>query len=349
MPRRSKGPRLYWRKSKGNKKAVYVIRDGQHEYSTGTVDREQAEAELRLYLIRKVQGPQSAVHTDVTVSQVLTIYGEGPALEAADPARIGYAIDALDAWWGDLPVKEVSIDRCKAYATQRDRAPGTVRRELGCLIAAINYAMPAGMARPKTWMPPRPAARDRWLTRDEAARLIRTARQNADTRHLVPFILIGLYTGSRKTDILSLKFHEHAAGGYVDVERGILYRKKKDARRTRKSAPTVRIPSRLLAHLRRWHRQNSSGWVVEFRGQGIADIKTAWGRLRKEAALPDVTRHTLRHTAITWAMHAAMPMWEASGFFGVSLETMERDYAHQHPEYQAGALDAANRGGRPPQ
>ena len=346
MPRRAKGTRLYFRKAKGKRRAVYVIRDGQREYSTGTVDREQAEAELRLYLIRKEHGPGMTDPAQMTVAQALTLYGEGPAVEAADPARIGYAIDALDPWWADLPATEITEATCRAYARERDAAVSTVRRELGCLRAAINYALPPGMTKPKIRMPERPPARDVWLTRSEAARLIRAARRHPETRHLARFILVGLYTGSRKTVILGLKFRKHAGGGYVDTSRGMLYRKAENARVTRKKAPTVRLPSKLLSHLRRWEKNSSSGWVVEFRGAGVACVKNAWDTVRNEAELPQVTRHTLRHTAITWAMQAGMDMWQATGFFGVSMDTLERDYAHHHPDFQKDALEAANRGGR---
>ena len=124
----------------------------------------------------------------------------------------------------------------------------------------------------------------------------------------------------------------------------MLYRKADGARETRKKAPKIRIPSRLLAHLRRWEKTSKSGWVVEFRGCGVACVKNAWETVRVEAKLPLVTRHTLRHTAITWAMQAGVDKWQACGFFGVSMETLDR--AHHHPDYQQDALEAANRGGR---
>ena len=43
MPRKAKGPRLYFRKAKAPRKAFYVIRDGKHEFSTGTDDCGAAE------------------------------------------------------------------------------------------------------------------------------------------------------------------------------------------------------------------------------------------------------------------------------------------------------------------
>lgn len=346
MPRRPKGPRLYFRKAKGTRKAVYVIRDGQREFSTRTVDRQEAEAELRLYLIRKCEGVDIAEPNEMTVAQALTLYGEGPGSEAADPARIGYAIEALDNWWGDLPIGEIDAAKCRAYCEFRGKAPGTLRRELGCLRAALNHALPAGMAKPRLWMPPKPAPKDVWLTRTEAAKLIRAVRSDPKNRHLARFILIGLYTGSRKSVMLKLKFHKHSAGGYVDTAKGVLYRKAPGSPETRKRAPRVQIPRRLLAHLRRWERLSRSGWVVEYQGCGVASIKTAWRSCCRKAGLSHATPHTLRHTAITWAMQAGVDRWQAGGFFGVSQQTLEEVYAHHHPDFLSDAVEAANRGGR---
>ena len=55
------------------------------------------------------------------------------------------------------------------------------------------------------------------------------------------------------------------------------------------------------------------------------------------------TRHDLRHTAINWAMQNGVDKWEASGFFGVGLEMIERVYGHHHPDYLQGAKLAMER------
>lgn len=160
------------------------------------------------------------------------------------------------------------------------------------------------MQKPRIWLLAKPAAKDVWLTRSEAARLIRAARRFPDTRHIVKFSLIGLYTGSRKSVILGLRYQEHAAGGWFYLKNGLMYRKAAGAVETYKRAPPIPVPSRLLAHLRRWEKTSKSGWVIEFRGCGVACVKNAWNTVKIEAKLPKATRHKLHHTAITWAMQA---------------------------------------------
>ncbi len=55
------------------------------------------------------------------------------------------------------------------------------------------------------------------------------------------------------------------------------------------------------------------------------------------------TPHTLKHTAITWAIEAGVSITDAAGFFGTSAETIERVYWHKSPMFQQAALDAMER------
>lgn len=94
----------------------------------------------------------------------------------------------------------------------------------------------------------------------------------------------------------------------------------------------MRLPAKLLAHLHRRGKTSNSGWVAEFRGCGVACVKKAWETARVEADLRYVTRHTRRHSAITRAMQPGVDMWQATGYIGVSMNTLERDYAHHPPD-----------------
>ena len=57
------------------------------------------------------------------------------------------------------------------------------------------------------------------VTRDEAARLVKAAPPR-----LRRFILIALYTGTRKDAILRLQFNPSTGGGHTDLARGLLFR-----------------------------------------------------------------------------------------------------------------------------
>jgi Phage integrase family len=59
-----------------------------------------------------------------------------------------------------------------------------------------------------------------------------------------------------------------------------------------------------------------------------------------------VTPHTLRHTAATWLMQRGVPVWEASGFLGMSPEVLQETYGHHHPDHLRGASIAIGQKGR---
>jgi integrase len=278
------------------------------------------------------------------IGDVLTLYGQEHAPTTAAPERIGYAIAALEPVWAGLPVSTVKGATCRRYARQRGVSAGTTRRALGVMHAALVHCERAAhlTSAPMVTLPERPPSKDRWLTRDEAARLLRAARALPRARHLARFILIGLYTGTRKSAILRLQWHSNTEGGHVDLERGMLYRKSSFARKTKKRQPPVKIPRPLLAHLRRWRRL-SRQHVVEYEDRPVRWVLNAWAKACARAGLDDVNRHTLRHTAITWAMQRGVKLADAAGFFGVGMVTLEAVYFHQHPDFQKFAVEAMER------
>ncbi|MGK7651068.1 site-specific integrase [Roseovarius sp. B08] len=360
MPRKSKGARLYFRKAKNKRRAVYVIRDGGKEYSTGTTDFSEAETALRIYLNERDK-PRAASSENYLVTDALFTYGSERAENTENPERIGYAIDALSMWWSGRTVSDVNENSCHAYARdmregyqppeaeirRRPVGDGTIRRELGCLRAALNLCGRKGLLSsvPTVTLPPAPPVKDRWLTRDEVARLIRAARKSPRTRYLARFILTALYTGSRKSVILGLGFIPHVFGGHVDFRTGKLHRKGNAQKQTKKNAPTIPTPDRLLRHFERWQK-NGAKWVVEIEGHRVGGIKNDWETIREIAGMPEVTPHTLRHTAITWAMQGGANVWHVSGFFGVTMDTLEKYYAHHHPDYVKTAVNVANKMGK---
>ena len=236
----------------------------------------------------------------MTIAAALTYYAREQAVSVADPTRIRYAIEALVGWWGDSPVSAITGATCRRYARERGVGAGTTRRELGCLSAALRHCKREGYLvwHPAVVPPPKPPPRERWLTRPEAARLLAAARR-LGYRHLCRFILVSLYTGTRRDDVLALQWQPNTDGGHVDLEAGLLHRKSAFARRTKKRGSAVRIPRQLRGHLRRWARAGGQH-VIEWRDKPVAAIRRAWRAAREDAGLDaEVTPHTLKHTAVT--------------------------------------------------
>lgn len=155
--------------------------------------------------------------------------------------------------------------------------------------------------------------------------------------HLARFILLALYTGSRSSVILRLQWDQ------IDLDRGIMARSRPEApAHDKKRAPDVRLGRRILAHLRRWKRLDNdiSPYVCHYDGRAIKKLRRSWTAARIAAGLDKaVTPHCLRHTRATWLMQAGVPIWEAAGSLGMSVEMLERTYGHHHPDWQKRAAE----------
>jgi integrase len=367
MPRRAKGARLWLQPARRDEhgrvieRAVWVIRDGSLKRSTGCGEDQASAAERALaeyigskYRASRISQRDPAV---VKVADVVSIYAEDVAHKHARPqetaARLGRVLD----FFGETTLACINRKTCEDYVRQR-RAQAAARRELEDLRAAIRHHWEAGLcvALTPVVLPERGHARERWLTRPEAARLLWTAwrlRQRwcnrlsdrATAHHVARFILVGLYTGTRAGAICGAALMPTVGRGYVDLDAGVFYRRAIGSRETKKRQPPVRLPPRLLAHLRRWQRRRlAMRSVIEWNGEPVRRINKAFRSVRQAAGLgPDVVPHTLRHTAITWQAQLGVPVHEICGFFGITPDMFDRVYGHHHPDYQANAVNALSR------
>lgn len=287
----------------------------------------------------------------MTVEMALEHYVRGRGPEMAAPERLAYSVKALAPFWRHLPVSAITDDTCRAYVRDRveaGRAENTARRELSVLQAAVNWCAKKTKltATRSVELPPMPDSKQRALTRSEAARLLWAARKRGD-RHVMRFILIGLYTGTRASAILGLRLdHPHTTGGWLDLEHGVLHRIGEGERKTHKRRPAARLPRQLLAHARRW-RAMGDVWAVAWQGQRIIKVEGAFRACAEDAALGwRPTPHTLKHTSITWAIQAGASIEDISGYFGTSPATILRVYWDKSPAWQASAVEKVERMGR---
>jgi integrase len=339
MPRRNTGPRLRWLAKRGGFYVVWSERGRSRERSAGTADRAEAEMFLASFLHARRQ-PDAAPRDprEVLITDLLADYAEerGPRIVAG--RRIADACTPLINYWEKMFASHVTRQTCEGYRVWRGRSDGTVRRELGVLRAAINHAHKEGrLARPvPVYLPERPESKDRWLTKSEAAALLRGALRSRRARLYLPlFIVIGLHTGARKEAILSLRWPQ------VDLAAGRIDWNPPGRARTKKRRPRAAIPPKLLQHLRRAQlRGSDTGFVIHDNGRPVRDPKKAFAAACARAGLTDVSPHTMRHTRATWGMQAGANPWELAGFLAMTVETLQNVYGHHHPDYQRHAAAA---------
>ena len=337
MPRQSQGARLYRERN-----GVWYIRDGKRFLSTRTRDRKEADRALARYIAEKDRPAGPRDPASITIGEVLEIYGREHAPTVTDPARIGYAILALEPILGAVPVANLTGGVCRHYEKARGKAPGTVRRELACLQAALNYCATEGYltSAPRVKLPAKPPARDRVLDRDEVAKLLRAAYRNPKAKHLARFILTAIYSGTRSEAVLSLRYMPHHQGGAcrhrgrADVPpRGRAGGDQETDPAGPDQPPAAGAPAPL----------GTAGRTACCRSRRRARRQRQGGRGRtalREAGIEHATRHDLRHTCATWLMQAGVDRWQAAGYLGMSVEVLESTYGHHHPDHLRDAAQA---------
>lgn len=371
MPRPRKGAHLWLRPERRERgrlvaRSIWIIIDGREHVATGCLaeQAEAAERELAAHITAKYQ-PKRKIRDieDIAIADVLSIYDEDCRERQANKRKFDERLTRLNDHWGAMKLSAVNGETCRAYVKARGNSGGA-RRDLEDLRSAINHHAKEGYHRGvvRIVLPEKGEPRDRWLTRKEAATLLRAcwrARevqtvhrgplkgQRVETgkrplRHLARFILIGLYTGTRAAAIATASPTREEGRSFVDLDQGVYYRLAQGKRRTKKRQPPVPIPPRLLAHLRRWADKGVAGsHFVEWHGKPVASVKTAFARAVKLAKLEGkISPHTLRHTAATWLMQQGVDKWQAAGFLGMSAELIDRVYGHHHPAHLHGAARA---------
>jgi integrase len=360
MPRPSKGPRLVLQKAK-DRQPLWIIRDGQRTLGTGcpVADREGAERRLAAYITGKHDPKASRGGGDpnaIKIADALSVYMTEKITTSARPKAGIAMVERLGRFFGERTIGELNGALQRAYVAQRS-SQSMARRELETLSAAVNYhireAVGGANLQFRPVLPDAPPARQRWLTRGEAARLVRAAWRNPDSRHVARFILVGLYTGTRAGAICGAALMPTIGRGYVNLDTGHFVRLAYGKKQTNKRQPTVELPPRLVAHIRRWHRIGvSKGAVIEYRGKPVERIKVAWNSVVKTAGLATdikqdkVIPHTLRHTAISWYLRSGVPPHLVSDYCGVSEAIIRAHYRHHIPGGFDGVLRASARLGR---
>lgn len=354
MPRRAKGPRLWLQPARRNdagaviEAAVWCIRDGSIKRSTGAGIGEtgRAESALRDYLNSKAAPrPRDRDPSEILIASVVEVYLEDKAGSHARPKDTRARLKSIVTHFAGRTLDYLNSKTCADYVKARG-SEAAARRELEDLRAAVRHHWFSGLctALAPVVLPDKGEARERWLTRDEAAKLLWALWRRKGAKHIARFTLVGLYTGTRSGAICGAAMAPTEGRGWVDIDHGVFYRKAKGKKKTNKRQPSVRIPPRLLVHIRRWKRLGlSRESLIEWHGEPVQRIVKGFAAAVEASELQDVSPHILRHTAITWQAHEAVPVYEICGFFGITEKMFQDVYGHHHPDFQSNAVNALSR------
>lgn len=338
MSKPSCGPRL-----RPNKAGIYYIfwaeNNRTKRVSTRTGNLQEAQKVLAGFLLEG----EKAKSGRMTVGEMIDYYVVNH-VEAAvvDKKKVKFILGHFQEIFGaDTYVDELCGDDFTRFRRKRCKDgplnDATIRRDMVIFLAAANFAVRNRKLEnrhvPVIDLPAPNEGRDRWLTREEAQRLLAAAQGPA--QRLTPvyrLVAIALGTGKRRGSIEPLTWFQ------VDLKNRQIDFRRPGEPETKKRRGRAPISSWLLPILERAHREKTNEYVL---GSDF-DLWRPLSKVAKAALLKNVSCHTLRHTWGTWAAQGGASIWDIAGVMGCSVATATRNYLHHCPAHLRDVADSVS-------
>ena len=314
---------------------------GVHVYeTTGTADKAKAEeyrARREAEVYDRSIGGERGHHT---FGEAVLIY-----LQARQPgasyrySTIRPLVDHFEKW----PIERITQSAIDDYIKDHHQkaAPATIIRSVVTPMTAVlrtaakrGWCAVPSFERPKVTTP-----KTRWLTEEEATRLI-----EASAPHLKPLIIFFLNTGARLSEALRLDWSD------VDLKaRKAAFHETKNG--TSRGVPLNDDAWMALANLP--HRKGRVFLTQKGRpyrdsnGMGGSPIRTALKAAARRAEIDNFKgAHALRHTFASRLVMAGVNLRTVAELMGHKSITMTMRYAHLSPDHLKSAVDVISNGAK---
>jgi integrase len=183
---------------------------------------------------------------------------------------------------------------------------------------------------PRIRMLPEPNRRVRWITQEEAHRLIA-----ALPIHLVPVVKFSLETGLRRANVTGLQWSQ------IDLARRTAWIHPDQAKA--RKAIAVPLSAAAVIVIREQIGKHSTH-VFTYHGNPIAQLNTkAWRKALVKVGIENFRWHDLRHTWASWHVQAGTPLHVLQELGGWECVEMVRKYAHLSSEHLTEYVDRLSR------
>jgi integrase len=247
-------------------------------------------------------------------------YGRQRALEFTSPLLLREARDTLTA----------------------KHEPATVNRYLAAARACVNFCRAAGLLPTNVAWPPRlmlrePKERERFLTDEELARVLKAARAESQIMYAAVVFAVGV--GCRQGEQLRVRWRDIDA----TTNTVAIHVTKSNTSRRAHLPPAV---SQALKSLRGKKVIPMPSRFVFADADGSAITAHAlidrWEKIRAAAGVPDVRWHDLRHASASFLIQAGATLAEVAHQLGhLNVATAKR-YAHLVPGAKPTGADKLN-------
>jgi integrase len=238
----------------------------------------------------------------------------------------------LDRFLGGKPLEAINrglVDRITEARLGEGVSNATVNRTLEVLRAILRKCVNEWEwldKAPQVRMLKEPTRRIRFLTREEAQRLLSKLPE-----HLAEMAAFSLATGLRRANVTGLQWSQ------VDLVRRLAWIHPDQAKARKEIA--VPLNAEAVVIIRRQVGKHATH-VFSFRGKPIIQVSTkAWYDALQKAGIEDFRWHDLRHTWASWHVQQGTPLHALQELGGWESAEMVRRYAHLTAEHLAPYAD----------
>lgn len=303
-----------------------TARDGRRlQQSTGTGDKAKAQ-ELHDKLKASLwDQDRLGIKPKRTWNEAVVRYLDetsGKASQTTDKVHLRWLHQYLDGV--DLnAIKRETLDSIMAARRKTGVKNSTVNRTMEVVRAVLRKAVNEWDwidKAPVVRMLPEPNRRVRWLTREEADRLIAQL-----PKHSVPLVEFSLETGLRRSNVTGLMWSQ------VDLTRRCAWIHADQAKA--RKAIAVPLSAKAVIVLREQIGKHPTH-VFSYQGKPIGQVNTtSWRAALKRAGIENFRWHDLRHTWASWHAQAGTPLHVLQELGGWECAEMVRKYAHLSSEH----------------
>lgn len=265
----------------------------QFRCSTGTTDRAEAVRRTTEKVLELQKTPEN---TRLTIDEAFGLFYERHSQFLSRPNEQLNRLKNLKDLLNKKYLDEINANALAEFVATRKKSVknGTINRELMLISSIMTKCDEWGFKIPNVKI-------SKYKLRETAENIkyfdsMETVQKIIDNAspHLKPIIYTALYTGLRRGNLLTLKWEN------IDFKNNVINVKVKD--KTTDGGKNFVIP--MIDKLKEILEQQPKvcEYVFTFDGKQIKDISRSWHTALRNANIPYMNFHTLRHTCATWML-----------------------------------------------
>lgn len=322
---------LYKRKDSALWWVKLTVNGRRIQKSTGTADRKAAQEYHDRLKVELWEQLRLGVKERYTWQQAVLRWLDETQHKASRVDDLSH-LRWLDPHLNGLMLDEINRE-CLDKITQAKLSTGVANGSVNRMLAVVRAILRKAALEwewldrvPKVRLLSEPSRRIRWITREEADRLLQELPD-----HLKAMVRFSLETGLRQANVTGLQWTQ------VDLVRRCAWVHPDQAKARR----AISVPlSKAAVVILREQIGKHSAYVFTYQGEPVTQVNTkAWRSALKRAGIEGFRWHDLRHTWASWLVQAGVPLHALQELGGWESPDMVRRYAHFSGEHLASYVE----------